>query len=144
MVCKIHGSFSRGFFVPSATLNQKGRKTHIMERKKLVYNALQDLWKIAANDYANKSIVDMEDSDWESLISAIDDSAKKYKKLRPEEEAFYGEVCAAFLSLIEREVKTEIEIPGQASSGKIHVWTDPKSAKERYGITIPERKPNKK
>ncbi len=114
-----------------------------MERKKLVYNAIQDLWKIAAKDYANKSIADMEDDDWQNLITAIDDSAAKYRKLRPEEEAFYLAISSALVDLIEREVKTEIEVPLTNPSSKTHVWVDPKSARERYGVTVPERKPNK-
>ena len=47
-----------------------------MERKKLVYNAIQDLWKIASQEFANKSVVDMEDNDWSELIDAINASSK--------------------------------------------------------------------
>ena len=114
-----------------------------MERKKLVYNAMQDLWKIASKDFATKSIVDMTDSDWESLIMAIDDSSKKYKKLRPEEAAFYSTICTAFVDLIERELKTEIEVPCTNPAGKMSIWADPKYAKEHYDMDVPTRKPNK-
>ena len=54
-----------------------------MERRKLVYNAIQDLWKISAQGFANKSIVDMEDNDWTELINAIDASAKKIPEASP-------------------------------------------------------------
>ena len=36
----------------------------------MVYNAIQDLWKIASREFANKSVVDMEDNDWSELIDA--------------------------------------------------------------------------
>ncbi len=101
--------------------SQKERKT-VMERKKLIYNALQDLWDIAKNGYANKSIVDMDYEDWQNLINSIDRASKKYKKLRPEEEAFFTSMCTAFTDLIERELKTEIEVQVTNTSKTIRIW----------------------
>lgn len=114
-----------------------------MERKKLVYNAIQDLWKIASQEFANKSIVDMEDGDWTELISAIDASSKKYHKLRPEESEFYDQLCSAFMDLIEHEIKTEVTVENTHPSPTCRMWLDPKRALEIYGIEIPEREPNK-
>ncbi len=114
-----------------------------MERKKLVYNALQDIWKIAQQPYACKSIVDMDDDDWSELINAVEASGKKYKKLRPEESAFYSEISFAFLNLIEHEIKTEVTVENSYPSPTTTIWLDPERAKESYGIDIPERKPNK-
>ena len=114
-----------------------------MERKKLVYNAIQDLWKIASQEFANKSIVDMEDNDWTELISAIDSSAKKYQKLRPEEYEFYEQMCSAFMDLIEHEIKTEVTVKNTHPCPTTRMWLDPKRALESYGIEIPEREPNK-
>lgn len=78
-----------------------------MERKKLVYNAIQDLWKIANQDFANKSAEDMKEDDWTKLISAVDASGKKYRKLGPNEESFYSTISMAFLDLIEKECKAK-------------------------------------
>ncbi|MCR4902739.1 MAG: hypothetical protein K6A23_07770 [Butyrivibrio sp.] len=111
-----------------------------MERKKLVYNAMQDLWKIANNDFANKSETDMTDEDWQSVIEKIDEVSEKYKKLRPEEEEFFNSICMAFANLIENEMKVYIEIPQSPGS---YTWITPKRAKELYGIEVPEKKPNK-
>ena len=71
----------------------------------MVYNAIQDLWKIASQEFANKSVVDMEDNDWSELIDAINASSKKYKKLRPEETAFYDEITFALMNLVEHEIR---------------------------------------
>ena len=114
-----------------------------MERRKLVYNAIQDLQKISAQGFANKSIVDMEDNDWTELINAIDASAKKYQKLRPEEYEFYAQICSAFMDLIEHEIKTEVTVKNTNPCPTYRVWLDPKRALEGYGIEIPEREPNK-
>ena len=38
-----------------------------MERKKLVYNAIQDIWKIASSDSANKKAEDMTDEEYERV-----------------------------------------------------------------------------
>ena len=78
-----------------------------MERKKLIYNAIQDIWKIAASESANKKADEMTDEDWSTLISAIDASAKKYSKLGPVEDAFYGKMSMALMDLIEQECKKE-------------------------------------
>lgn len=77
-----------------------------MERKKLVYNVIQDIWRVVNMPIATKSGNDMTDDDWTDLISAIEKSAKKYKKLGPIEEDFYGKVSIAFLDLVEHECKT--------------------------------------
>ncbi len=113
-----------------------------MERKKLVYNAFRDLWAIVSQDFANKSIVDMEDNDWAELINAIDTSAKKYRKLRPEETAFYEEITYAFMNLVEREIKTEVEVENRYPSPTTRIWVDSEKAKS-YGLDIPKREPNK-
>lgn len=78
-----------------------------MERKKLVYNAIQDIWKIASSDSANKKAEAMTDEDWSYLISAIDASGKKYRKLGTNEETFYSTISMAFLDLIEKECKAK-------------------------------------
>ncbi len=114
-----------------------------MERKKLVYNAIQDLGKIASQEFANKSIVDMDDTDWGEIISAIDASAKKYQKLRPEETEFYEKLCSSFIDLIEHEIKTEVTVENKYPCPTTRVWLDPKLALKSYGIEIPERAPNK-
>ncbi len=114
-----------------------------MERRKLIYNAMQDIWKIANNDFSNKSVTDMTDSDWEKLISAIDQVSKKYHELRPEETAFFGAMCSAFIDLIDHEVKTEITVVNSTPASTINVWVDHIRAKELYDIDIPMRKPNK-
>ncbi len=108
-----------------------------MERKKLVYNAINDLWKIAGNDFANKSIVDMTDEDWQELVDHIEDASEKYKNLRPEEEAFFSDICNSFMSLIEREIKTETTVPIEYPPATGTIWLDKKSAKERYDIDLP-------
>ncbi|WP_026658634.1 hypothetical protein [Butyrivibrio sp. AC2005] len=76
-----------------------------MERKKLVYNAIQDIWKIASSDFANKTGADMTDDDWTKLVTAIDSSRKKYHDVGPVEDAFYGKMSMALLDLIEQECK---------------------------------------
>ena len=76
-----------------------------MERKKLVYNAIQDLLKIASSEPVNKKAEDMTDEDWSYLISAIEASGKKYRKLGSNEESFYSTISMAFLDLVEKECK---------------------------------------
>ena len=113
-----------------------------MERKKLIYNAIQDLWRIASQEFANKSVVDMEDNDWSELIDAISASSKKYKKLRPEETAFYDEITFAFMNLVEHEIKTEVEVENKYPCPTTRIWVDSEKAKN-YGLDIPKREPNK-
>ncbi len=79
-----------------------------MERRKLVYNVVQDIWKIANMEIANKKGEDMTDEDWTNLISAIEKSANKYSRLGPIEEDFYGKVSIAFLDLVEHECKIPV------------------------------------
>ena len=84
----------------------------------------------------------MEDNDWSELIDAINASSKKYKKLRPEETAFYDEITFAFMNLVEHEIKTEVEVENKYPCPTTRIWVDSEKAKN-YGLDIPKREPNK-
>lgn len=76
-----------------------------MDKKKLVYNVLQDIWKVVQMEEANKPQASMTDDDWHTLIASLTDKSKKYSALSDPEMAFSSEVFMAFMNLIEREEK---------------------------------------
>ena len=110
-----------------------------MERRKLVYNALKDIWEMAQNPCFRKSKAETTDDDWEKIFALVQDKVGKYNKLRPEESEFFLELFWALTNLIDREDKLKFDV---SSDGKTKsVWTNAKYA-SMYGVTFPGKEPN--
>lgn len=109
-----------------------------MERKKLVYNVMNDLWQMAQQEAFQKPKSEMTDDDWKKIVDEMDNRYRKYCSLNEKESAFAFEVLNALTQLIEREDKHNIEIkeaPSPYSTYK-RVWVTKDQAKSWYGVNI--------
>lgn len=107
-----------------------------MDRQKLIYNVLQDVWAFAKEDYSKKPKAEMTSEDWSTLTERTLSLSKKYESLPPEQFSFFYQVIQSVVDLIDREDKYEVMVdcpPEQRA-----IWLTSEEA-QKFGKTVPQK-----